>query len=383
MKKITVLGVGLVGSLVARELASDGRFQVTAVDREEEALAPLAALPRLATRRADLAAAGEVARAAAGADVVVGALPGSIGHAVLKGALEAKKPVADIAFAPEDPLALDGLARSAGVPAIVDIGVSPGLSNLAAGRAESLLDETDAIRIYVGGLPLTRVKPWEYRIVFSGADVIEEYTREARIRENGRIVVRPALSELEEVEFAGVGTLEGFNTDGLRTLLVTSKARSISEKTLRYPGHAVLMRAFRDAGFFSPEPVEAAGVRIAPRALTERLLFSAWKRPEGESEFTLLRVVCEGRKGGRRTVLTYNLFDRTDPGTGVTSMARTTGFPCAIAAAWLAEGRVSEPGIFPPELLGRRADLWDEMVSGLAARGVRLTERTAEAPWPA
>ncbi|MGE5345340.1 MAG: saccharopine dehydrogenase C-terminal domain-containing protein [Acidithiobacillales bacterium] len=382
MKRIAVLGAGLVGSLVARELAADGRFEVTALDRDEAALAPLVSLPRLEARRADLGAPADVARVAAGADVVVGALPGALGHSVLKGALEAKRPVADIAFAPEDALALDGLAKGAGVPAIVDIGVSPGLSNLAAGRAEGLLDETDSIRIYVGGLPFRRVKPWEYRIVFSAADVIEEYTREARIRENGKTVSKPALSDVEEIDFPEVGTLEGFNTDGLRTLLETSKAKSISEKTLRYPGHAALMRAFRDAGFFSNEPVEAGGVRLAPRVLTERLLFSAWKRPAGEAEFTLLRVVCEGRKGGRRAALTYDLIDRTDPKTGATSMARTTGFPCAIVAGWLAEGRVSEPGIFPPELLGRHADLWDEMVAGLAARGVRLTERITEAPWP-
>jgi len=378
VKKIAVLGAGLVGSLMARELAADGRFEVTAFDRDAEALGALARTPRLSTRRADLASSAEVARAAADADVVVGAVPGSIGHTALKAALGSKKPVADIAFFPEDPLVLDALAKEAGVPALVDCGVSPGLSNMAAGRAESLLDETNAIRIYVGGLPFRRVKPFEYRVVFSGTDVIEEYTRPARIREHGRTVVKPALSEPEEIDVPVVGTLEGFNTDGLRTLLATAKAPNVSEKTLRYPGHAALMRAFRDAGFFSQEPVEAAGVRVVPRALTEMLLFSAWKRPEEEEEFTLLRVVCDGTKGGRRTRLTYDLFDRTDPATGATSMARTTGFPCVIAAGWLAEGRFAEPGVFPPERLGVRPALWDAMVTGLAARGVAFTESVSE-----
>ncbi len=198
MKRIAVLGAGLVGSLMARELAADGRFEVTAFDRDDDALDPL--------------------------------------------------------------------AKSAGVPTIVDCGVSPGLSNLAAGRAESLLDGTDAIRIYVGGLPFRRVRPYKYWIVFSATDVIEEYTREARIRENGRTVVKPALSEPEEIDFPEVGTLEAVNTDGLRTLVVTSKAPNVREKTLRYPGHATLMRALRETGFFSADPVEAGGVRLAPRA---------------------------------------------------------------------------------------------------------------------
>ena len=378
MKKVSVLGAGLVGSLMAKELAADGRFEVTAWDRDAEALGALAGHPRLEARRADLASPAEVARAAAASDVVVGAVPGSIGFEALKAILGARKPVADISFFPEDPLALSALAREAGVPALVDCGVSPGLSNMAAGRAESLLDESNAIRIYVGGLPFRRVKPFEYRVVFSGTDVIEEYTRPARIREHGRTVVKPALSEPEEIDVPVVGTLEGFNTDGLRTLLATAKAPNVSEKTLRYPGHAALMRALRDAGFFAREPVEAGGVRVAPRALTEKLLFSAWKRQGGEEEFTLLRVVCDGTKGGRLTRLTYDLFDRTDPATGATSMARTTGFPCLLAAGWLAEGRFAEPGVFPPELLGRRPPLWDAMVAGLAARGVAFTESVSE-----
>jgi saccharopine dehydrogenase-like NADP-dependent oxidoreductase len=143
------------------------------------------------------------------------------------------------------------------------------------------------------------------------------------------------------------------------------------------------MRAFRDSGFLSNEPVEAGGTRVVPRLLTEKLLFNAWRRPEGEEEFTLLRVVCEGSVSGRRTTVTYDLFDRTDPKTGATSMARTTGFPCVLAAGWLAEGRLAEPGVFPPERLGARPDLWRAMVDGLFARGVRLSETAAEVPWPA
>lgn len=378
MKRIAVLGSGLVGSLMARELAAAGEFEVTAYDRDEKALGALAGHPCLATRRADLSDPSEVARAAAASDVVVGAVPGSLGHAALRVALEVKRPVADIAFAPEDPLALDALAKASGVPAIVDCGVSPGLSNLAVGRAESRLDETESIAIFVGGLPVPRTKPFEYRIVFSGTDVIEEYTRPARIRESGRIVVRPALSEPEEIEVPGIGTLEGFNTDGLRTLLSTSRAPNVREKTLRYPGHAFLMKALRDAGFLSREPVEAGGVRVAPRALTEKLLFDAWRRPDGEEEFTFLRVVCDGSLRGRRARLTYDLLDRTDRATGDSSMARTTGFPCVIAAEWLASGRFAEPGVFPPELLGRRPALWDGMLAALAERGVVFTERLSE-----
>ena len=382
MTHATVLGAGLVGSLIARTLAADG-WDVLVCDRAEEALGALAGLPRVATSRLDFASGSAIAAAVAPADVVVGAVPGFLGHAMLRTVIEARKPVADISFAPEDPLVLDSLAKAHGVPAIVDCGVSPGLSNLACGRAAAWFDtdSLDSIVISVGGLPFTRTPPWEYRIVFSATDVIEEYTRPARLVEDGRVVTRSALSEATPFEVPGVGTLEGFLTDGLRTVLTTVKARNLREQTLRWPGHAGKMRLLRDGGFFSDVPVEAGGVRVAPRAVAEALLFPMWKRPEGEEEFTVLRVESRGTRAGRPARLSHDLFDRTDLRTGATSMARTTGFPCVLAARLLASGTFREPGVFPLELLGSRPDLFSAFVDGLAAFGVAFSE-TEEDPWP-
>lgn len=374
MKHVVVLGSGLVGSLMARDLARDGRYRVTAADLREEPLGKLQGIPNLATERADLSSPAEIHRLASSADAVVGAVPGFLGTAMLRAVLETKRPVADISFSPEDPFALDGLAKSAGVPAVVDCGVSPGLSNLAAGRAAARLDEIDSLRIFVGGLPVRRVWPYEYRIVFSATDVIEEYTRPARVLSDGVLVTKPALSEVELLDFPAVGTLEAFLSDGLRTVLTTIRARRLEEKTLRFPGHAEKMRMLRETGFFSDEPVGVEGVAVRPRALTEKLLFAAWKRPPEDEEFTLLSVVCEGRKDGRRVRLTYGLFDRTDPATGATSMARTTGFPCTLAARLLLDGTFRTPGVHPPEHLGRDAALFEAFRTGLAARGVDFQE---------
>jgi lysine 6-dehydrogenase len=380
MPRVTVLGAGLVGSLIARTLAADG-WDVLVCDRSEDALGGFAGLPRIATARLDFASGTAIAAAVAAADVVVGAVPGFLGHSMLRTVIDAGKPLADISFSPEDPLVLDGLAKERGVPAIVDCGVSPGLSNLACGRAAAWFETLDSIVISVGGLPFTRTPPWEYRIVFSATDVIEEYTRPARLVEDGKVVTRPALSDVTRFELPGVGTLEGFLTDGLRTLLTTVKARNLREQTLRWPGHAEKMRLLRDAGFFGDVPVEAGGVRVSPRAVAEALLFPMWKRPEGEEEFTVLRVESRGSRAGRPARLLHDLFDRTDAKAGATSMARTAGFPCVIAARLLSAGTFREPGVFPLELLGARPGLFAAFADGLAARGVAFSE-TEEDPWP-
>jgi len=380
MKKIAVLGAGLVGSLIVRDLAQEGRYGVLAVDRDERAMEPLSSLPGVQTEVADLSSPAEISRVVAGVDAVVGAVPGFLGMVMLRTVLECRKPVADISFSPEDPFLLDAYAKKKGIPAIVDCGVSPGLSNVAAGRSIFLFDRTDSVRILVGGLPFQRTWPYEYRIVFSATDVIEEYTRPARVLRGGRIHVLPALSEPEPIEVPGVGTLEAFLTDGLRTVLTTIPARDLEEKTLRYPGHAEKMRMLRETGFFLREPIDVGGVKVSPRDVTERLLFEAWRRRPAEEEFVFLRVVCEGASGDKRQRLTVELFDRTNPATGDTAMARTTGFPCAIAVRMLVEGTFREPGIHPPEFLGRDPKIYEALRGELERRGVGMTERVEEIP---
>jgi saccharopine dehydrogenase-like NADP-dependent oxidoreductase len=377
VKVVAVLGAGLVGGLIARDLAEDDAIEVVAIDARGEALEPLQGIRRITTRRADLAHSADVVRAVADADVVALAVPGFMGTEALRAVIRARKPVADISFSPEDPLALDAEAKSAGVPAVVDCGVAPGLSNLFVGRSVASLDTTEEVLILVGGLPVRRVWPFEYRLVFSLTDVIEEYTRPSRYRENGHEVVRPALSDPEYVELPRVGTLEAFNTDGLRTLLATIDAPNLKEKTLRFPGHVEKMRMLRDAGFFERTPIVIDGVAVSPRALTEALIRRAWTLPAGDDEFTVLRVEVAGTKGGVPRRIVWDLYDETDKSSRATSMARTTGFPCAIIARLLADGAFTRPGVHPPEVLGRDEALTARILGDLAERGVSISRHEA------
>ena len=372
MKQVAVLGAGLVGGLIARDLAQDPALSVVAVDSSGDALESLSGIPGVSTMRVDLSDPAGVASAVAAADVVAVAVPGFMGTAVVRAVIRARKPVVDISFSPEDPLELDDEAKAAGLPVVVDCGVAPGLSNLFVGRSVASLDATDEVLILVGGLPARRVWPYEYRLVFSLTDVIEEYTRPSRYRENGHEVVRPALSEPEYVDLPRVGTLEAFNTDGLRTLLHTIGAPNLKEKTLRFPGHIEKMRMLRDTGFFDQSPIVVGGVEVVPRALTETLLKKAWTLPAGDGEFTVLRVEVAGTKGGRKKRIVWDLYDETDAVSGATSMARTTGFPCAIVARILAERAFTRPGVHPPEILGRDETLTGRILLELSQRGVSV-----------
>ncbi|MEW5764112.1 MAG: saccharopine dehydrogenase family protein [Acidobacteriota bacterium] len=371
---VAVLGAGRVGKAIALDLAKGGEFSVTAADVSQTSLDGLAGAEGVTPLRADLSKPEEVARAVKGADLVVGAVPGHMGFETLKTLIGLGRNVVDISFFEEDPFALDALARERGVVAIVDCGIAPGASNIILGYSQTAMDRIERFDCLVGGLPAMRVWPYEYKAVFSPSDVIEEYVRPARFVEHGEVVVRPALSDPELLDFPQVGTLEAFNTDGLRSLLTTCKVPNMKERTLRYPGHIEKMRVLRETGFFSKDPVEVGGVSVRPLDLTSRLLFPMWQLTEGEEDFTVMRVTVEGEKDGRKVRRVYDLLDRYDAATRTTSMARTTGYTCTAGVRSVARGLFRRPGVSPPEFLGREPGCHLFVMQELARRGVVFHE---------
>jgi lysine 6-dehydrogenase len=374
VKKIVVLGAGMVGRILALDLAPD--FEVTAVDVDRGNLDRLGS-SGVRTLLADLTSPRTLREIAGGADLVVGAVPGSLGFATLREVIAAGRDVVDISFFPEDALALDEAARAAGVTAIVDCGVAPGMSNLILGYHASRM-EVSRFACYVGGLPFRREFPFEYKAPFSPADVIEEYTRPARYIENGHLVVKPALSDVENMDFDEIGTLEAFNSDGLRTLLATVAVPNMIEKTLRYPGHVRHILALRDSGFFGTKEIDVRGQRVRPIDATSAVLFKHWQLHEEDDEFTVMRIVVEGRESGRDKQVQYDLFDRRDRETGFSSMARTTGFPATAAARLVLSGRYVRRGICPPELIGADEAAFRYIMDELAARNVVYRSRHLE-----
>ncbi len=368
-----VLGAGMVGSVMARDLAQDAEFDVTIVDRSADALARAKALDpdRIKTAVLDLSDLDAVKAAIAPCDIVLGAAASHLGYDLLRTVIEAGKNYADISFMPEDAMDHDELAKAKGVTAVVDCGVAPGMSNLLCGRAVAALDECDELEIYVGGLPVERRWPFEYKAGFAPADVIEEYTRPSRIVEGGEVVVREALSEPELMDLPGVGTVEAFNTDGLRSIADTLEIENMKEKTLRYPGHIEIMRVLRAMGLFSKEPIEVGGQMVVPLEVTQKLMFPMWTYEEGEADLTVMRVSGSGVLDGIETRITWDLLDYYDAATGATSMSRTTAFPCAIFARMIARGELQRPGVAPPELLGHDKALVERVLGELMERGVR------------
>jgi len=369
MANIIVLGAGRIGKAIAIDLAKQHR--VVAVDKDSAALeALLQKDSSIHTSQLDLINAKQLASAIKTADLVISAVPGFMGFQVLKQIISANKNVIDISFFPEDSLSLDKLAKQHQVTAIVDMGIAPGMSNLILGYHNQTMKISEFLCM-VGGLPKHPKPPFNYKAPFSPVDVIEEYTRPARIVVEGKKLTKPALSDLEIVEIANVGKLEAFNTDGLRTLLTTMPSiPTMIEKTLRYPGHAELIQTIQSIGFFSPNPITEIGHHVRPLDITAQLLKKHWLLEKNESEFTVMRIKISGTEQGKKVTYLYDLYDEYDPVTQTTSMARTTGYACTAAASLILDHGFDHTGVIPPEFVGANEQNYAFIMEYLKQRNI-------------
>ena len=366
---IAVLGAGMVGRAIALDLANN--YKITSFDFSAENLSQLKNRnDKIETFIADLSDFKTYPDLLRSFELVVTAVPGFMGYKALEAVINAGKNVVDISFFPEDVLQLDKLAKEKNVTVITDCGVAPGMSNFIIGRYNEEMTVTH-FECYVGGLPKEKKPPFQYKAPFSPIDVIEEYTRPARLVEAGNIVIKPALSERELMWFEEVGQLEAFNTDGLRSLIYTMKdIPEMKEKTLRYPGHIDLIIALQQAGLFDTTPIFIKDTAISPLEFTSKLLINEWKLGPEEEEFTIMKVIVKGQKDGQEKTVEYNLFDQYDPASKTSSMARTTGYTCTAAVNLITKNLFTEKGVFPPELIGKHKDCFDFVINYLAERNV-------------
>ena len=348
--KLLVLGGGAQGRVIATDLARVmPAASVAVADMRPPALPTL---PNLRWVEADLSAVSTTARLMREHDLVVGALPSVLGYGAMRAAIEARRTLVDVSFSAEDPLTLDADARRAGVALLPDCGLAPGLSHLAVGRAAAA-GTPDEITIYVGGVAQDPSSPFGYVITWSPEDLEQEYLRPARIVEGGTRTAVPVFSGLERIAIDGVGEMEAFYSDGLRTLIDTlDGVPAMGEKTLRWPGHVEAVKPLVESGRFLAE-IRARCASSEPRDLVA----------------LLVRV----RRGGRERRMT--LVDRYDPATRMTAMSRTTALTTSAVAQLVAAGGVTERGVLPLERLGPDEAAYAFIEGAIGRHGLRLAWR--------
>ncbi|MEE9208413.1 MAG: saccharopine dehydrogenase C-terminal domain-containing protein [Gemmatimonadota bacterium] len=354
--RFLVLGGGLQGSACAYDLLRQSDVErVTLADFRENAGASfLPGDPRLRQATVDFSDSAAVADLMSEHDVVLSAAPYYFNGTMARLAIENGCDYSDLGGNTEilfEQLDLDSSAKEAGVSVIPDAGLAPGLANVLAAEGIRRLDSVDSAKMYVGGLPQNPVPPLNYQVVYSLEGTLDYYTTPSAIIRDGKRTEIGALSEIEALEFNGLGTLEAFHTGGGASILpwrYEGKVDRLEYKTLRYPGHADLMRNVREMGLLSDEAVDVKGQSIVPRDAFIAAVKPLLTRPD-EPDLVALRVVVTGQKNGSRVTHTWNLLDREDEEAGITAMGRTTGFTLAVVGLMMGRDVIDATGVMPPD----------------------------------
>ena len=377
--RFVVLGAGLQGSACAFDLMrSEGVDEVVLADLN------VSKLPRflegyreddrLRTVALDANDEDAVRRVLEGAVACLNALPYYFNYDMARLAVEAGAHYADLGGNTEivrQQLGLDEQARARGISVIPDTGLAPGMVNILAAAGIAEMDSVDSMKIRVGGLPKDPKPPLNYQIVYSLEGVLDYYTTKSWVLRDGRPTEVDALSEVESVDFPEpVGTLEAFHTaGGLSTMAWDYEGQipTMEYKTLRYPGHAHIMKSIRDLGLLDLDPVKVGDADIAPRDLFIAVVDPKLRKPDSP-DLVALRVEVIGELDGRPRRVRYDLLDYFNPKTGVSAMERTTAYSLSITGQMQADGRIERDGVFTPD----RGVPADEYIRELGRRGIQI-----------
>ena len=382
MMKILVLGGGKQGSACALELARHDDVESVVVADQDVRRLPAFLQRHLGSKvcalELDATDESAVRRAMEGMDAVACALPYYFNLTMARLAVEAGAHFCDLGGNTEivqRQKELSSDAEKAGVSVVPDCGLAPGMVNILAQGGIDAMDEVDTVRIFVGGLPQDPKPPLNYQIVYSMEGVLDYYTTPVLVLEDGEVKEKEALTEVEPVDFPEpIGTLEAFLTAGGISRMpyrYVGRIPTMTYKTLRYPGHAALMKAMRDLGLMDIEPVDVDGVSVVPRDAFIATVSPKLRNPDG-NDLVAMRVEVRGTKGGEHKSVTWQMVDYYDEATGVTAMMRTTGYSLAATALLQASGKVPAGVCTPAECIPV-----DAYVEALAGSGV-VIERTEE-----
>ncbi len=379
--KYLILGCGAQGSACALELARQGDTnKVVVVDKNPQSRAQFLT-PYLDNViefvQLDITEHSDLLPLAEDIDVIVSALPYYLNYEITKLAIECGAHYCDLGGNTDivdQQKRLSNLAVEAEVSIVPDCGLAPGLVNILAQSGINELNSTESVKIYVGGLPTNPEPPLNYQIVYSMEGVLDYYTTPVLVLEQGKVIEKQPLSGIEQLEFETLGMLEAFYTAGGISdmpFLYQGKIAEMSYKTLRYPGHAALMRSFRELGLFEQTPVAVNGAKVSPRdafiASVEPILL----KPDSP-DLVAVKVIVTGQKDDDDCELTYEMVEYNDAVLNVSAMMRTTGFSLAAIAIMLANSKVKNGVHTPSECIDS-----DSFISLLKNCDIKINKTSA------
>lgn len=383
--KVLVLGAGMMGRAIAYDLDKYSQFdEILVGDRDKQqrlSAGQFLKNTRVRLINLDVDRVTAIKQYLTKGDALISAVPYRYNLTLASLAIHAQIHFIDLGgnnTIVEKQRGLFTKAKNNKVTVIPDSGLAPGLVSIITHDIVDTFDTIDFVKLRVGGLPRYPQPPLNYQIVFSPYGLINEYVEDAVILDQGNIIAKKSMTELETLTFPKpFGRMEAFLTSGgCSTLPMTyrKKIQYLDYKTIRYPGHCEKINAILDLGFASEEKIQCAGQKIVPRDVFASLLEK--NIPTSGEDVVLLKTKSQGTQQGRKQTRDYVLIDYYDKENNITAMMRTTGFPVSITAQMIEDGTLTTHGVFCPEELIPPQLFFKE----LKKRGITLSIRTRSVP---
>ena len=388
MRIFVLGGAGKMGCISVQSLAKDDRVDeviIADIDMEQaEAVADYIDSPKIEIQNVDINDEAGFARALEGADACLNATVYYKNLSVMQTCLEAGVHYTDMGglfYTTQKQLEMHDRFKSAGISAVLCMGSAPGVPNIQARYAADRLDTIESIKIFDGIKPPA---PDDLRFSYAVPTIVDELTVEPMVFEDGKFLAKPPLSGFEDYWFTqplGLLPMHLSLHSEVATLPVFFKDKGVKDCffKINYWGMAKetveKVRVLAEFGFDGREPVDINGTSVVPRDFMVSMLSGyvhpitdLLAPPKSQPPDWAKEIVTEihGTRDGED--ITYRMGTLTCKG------ALPTGLAPAIAAIWLAEGRV-EPGVFPPEACMDPEAFFKEMEAHQIFTQVTVTQK--------
>lgn len=377
--KAVVLGAGLMGKEIARDLAKSENVEkvyLADVSIEIEGVINDDNRDKIELIQVDAQCDKDLRKVMQRGDVVLNALFYTFNERVAKAAIDIGVHLVDlgghIGGVTENILKLHDEAAAKGVTIIPDLGVAPGMVNILTGYGATKLDEVESIKLFVGGIPTEPKPPLHYTRVFSLEGVFDHYTEPSKMIQKGELTEVESLSGIEPIYFDDFGVLEAFYTSGgISTLYKTfPDVQTLEYKTIRYKGHAEKFKLLADLDLLSKENVvEVNGQEVNVRTVMREALKKKLQLGK-KTDAVLLRAIISGEKRSEQITYEYEMVIKRDPKSKITAMAVATASTISVVAQMIGTGVIEKRGVFSPESIVPG----DTFIETMAKRGVTIKE---------
>jgi saccharopine dehydrogenase-like NADP-dependent oxidoreductase len=340
MKDVVVIGAGKIGATVARALASTGDYQVTLADRSPEVLDRFGRNDRISITAVDVEDSAKLLDLVNGNFAVLNAAPFRLTTPIAEAARAARTHYLDLTEDVESMRRVRALAIDASTAFFPQCGLAPGFVSIVAFDLVKRFDSVDTVKLRVGALSQYPSNALNYNLTWSTDGVINEYCEPCEAIVNGIRREVPALAELEEFSLDGV-TYEAFNTSGgLGTLCETleGKVRNLNYRTIRYPGHRMIMRAL----------LNDLRLRDRREVLKDILEHAV---PTTLQDVVIIFVIVTGYQGDQFVQQTYanKIYSRDVGGRTLSAIQITTANSICCILDLLATGQLPQTGCIRQE----------------------------------